>query len=83
MQFISATKKSTGLNIWSQLECQVYLFHPKSLDEPVDQYLDIEALSKARICSTDKIIRRVIHDLAAIGRDKVMLFIVDSERQKW
>ena len=83
MQFISATKKSTGLNIWSQLECQIYLFHPKSLDEPVDQYLDIEALSKARICSTDKIIRRVIHDLAAIGRDKVMLFIVDSERQEW
>ena len=70
MRFIATkkTKEASG-ELWSKLEVQVYLFNPKALDSP-DQ-LDIKALSDARMCSTDKIIYRVILDLAAIGRDKV------------
>lgn len=69
MRFV-ASKKTSNHELWSKLEVQIYLFYPKSLDSP-DQ-LDIKALSEARICSTDKIIYRVILDLAAIGRDKVI-----------
>ena len=68
MRFV-ASKKTGNHELWSKLEVKIYLFYPKSLDTP-DQ-LDIKALSEARICSTDKIIYRVILDLAAIGRDKV------------
>ena len=60
---------------WALLEAQIYLFRPFGSDEKIS----IKHLKEAQISSTDRIIYRVILDMAEVGKSPKMAVLAFFE----